>query len=122
MKIKLFATLDDSSIEASVNGDVITINGEKIDLSGIPQGFRLPGSAVGNKFFVDSEFIERVNGELCFTLILPVKWETPDEYRNPTTPLVISIKKGVVPFPDTTPPEPKAPEITEGELEVNQNG
>lgn len=120
MKIKLFAALDDSTIEASVKGDVITINGDKVDLSGIPEGFRLPGSAVGNKFFVDSEFIERVDGELCFTLILPVQWETPDEYRNPTTPLVISIKKGVVPFPDTTPP--KDPEIKEVENEVNEDG
>lgn len=119
MKIKLWADLVDWPLEASVSGDVITINGEDIDLSGIPEGYRLPGSAVGNKFFVETEFVERINGELNFTIRLPVHWDTVEEYRNPSKPIFISVKKGVVNFPDTTPPEPvEIPEIVLEDIEL----
>src|SRR5450830_120411 len=104
MKIKLFPFLIDLPLEASVNGDVITINGEAIDLSGIPTEYRLPGSAVGNRFFVETDYIERVDGVLTFTLILPVHWDSPEEFRIPAEPMVIDIENGAVPFPDTTPP------------------
>lgn len=104
MKITLWADLVDWSFEASVSGDVITINGEAVDLSGVPEGFRLPGSAVGNKWFVEDRFVERVGGELSFTLRLPVSWTSPEEVRNPVEPIVLSVTKGKVSFPDTSPP------------------
>ncbi|MBX4136267.1 hypothetical protein K1567_10080 [Pseudomonas sp. S5F11] len=104
MKIKLFPFLTNDLLEASVKGDVITINRETIDLSGIPAGYRLPGSAVGNRFFLDTDYIERVDGVLNFTLLLPVHWDSPEESRNPAEPIIIDIQSGAVPFPDTTPP------------------
>lgn len=103
MKIKLWADLVDWELEASVFGDVITINGENIDLSGIPDGFRLPGSAVGNKFFVETEYVERIGKTLHLTLRLPVQWDSPEEYRNPPEPIVIDARSGPVKFPDTSP-------------------
>ncbi|AWH15457.1 tail fiber assembly protein [Pseudomonas phage 98PfluR60PP] len=103
MKIKLWADLVDWPLEASVDGDVITINGEIIDLSGIPSGYRLPGSAVGNKFFVETEYVERINGVLCFTLRLPVTWDSPEEFRNPGEPIIIEVTEGAVVFPNTAP-------------------
>lgn len=112
MKIKLWADFIDGPLEASVNGDVLTINGEEIDLSGIPAGYRLPGSAVGNKFFVETDYIERIDGVLNFTLRLPVRWDSPEEFRNPAEPIIIDIQSGVVPFPDTSPPTPEAFEPT----------
>lgn len=119
MKIKLWPDLVDWPIEASVKGDVLTINGEDVDLSVIPEGFRLPGSAVGNKFFVESEVVERKDGVLYLTIRLPVDWNSPEEYRNPPEPLVIEVKKGVVPLPDTSPPveEPLPPIPVEEEEE-----
>lgn len=104
MKITLWADLIDSPIEAKVSGDVITINGEAVDLSGVPEGFRLPGSAVGSKWFVEDRFVERVDGELSFTLRLPVSWTSPEEVRNPAEPIVLTVIKGKVSFPDTSPP------------------
>ena len=103
MKITMFPFLSDWPLEASVSGDVITINGEEIDLSGILDGFRLPGSAVGNKFFVETEYVERIGKTLHFTLRLPVDWDSPEEYRNPSEPIIIDARSGQVKFPDTTP-------------------
>lgn len=103
MKIKLWAALMDDTLEASVQGDVITINGEVIDLSVIPVGYKLPGSAVKNKFFFEGDYIQRINGVLNFTLRLPVRMDSPEEYRNPVTPIILDVVSGNVPFPDTTP-------------------
>lgn len=105
MKIKLWAALMEDTLEASVQGDVITINGESIDLSGIPDGYRLPGSAVCNKFFVETEYVERIGKTLNFTLRLPVAWDSPEEYRNPPVAIIIDVRSGAVKFPDTTPVE-----------------
>ncbi len=102
MKIKLWADLADRPLEAYVNGEVITINGDKIDLSGIPEGYELPGFAVDNWFFVGSEFVSRLDGVLHFTLRLPVSAETPEGLRNPESPIVLNVVRGPVPFPDTT--------------------
>jgi len=115
MKIKLFPFLTDWSLEASVNGDVFTINGESIDLSGIPDGFRLPGSAVGNKFFLggSGDYVERIGKTLHFTLRFPVQWDSPPEVMNPIEPIVIDARSGPVKFPDTRPPKVPTPEVIE---------
>ncbi|MBB6287615.1 MULTISPECIES: hypothetical protein [unclassified Pseudomonas] len=120
MKIKLWADLVDWPLVATVSGDVITINGESIDLSGIHDGYRLPGSAVGNKFFVETEYVERIGKTLHFTLRLPVHWDSPEEYRSPSEPIIIDVHSGPVKFPVTTPlasPPALLPEVQE-----NQNG
>lgn len=119
MKITLFAHLSDWSLEASVSGDVITINDEDIDLSGIPEGYRLPADAVGNKFFDGPWFIERHDGVLHFNLRLPVKENSPEEYRNPIEPIVLDVTSGVIEFPDTTQIEPTIDLVTE---EVTEDG
>ena len=105
MKIKLFPSLFDWPLQASVDGDVITINGDKIDLSVIPDGYRLPASAVGNKFFLEgsNDYVERVDGELEFTLRLPVHYYSAEDVRNPKEPLVLRVSEGVVNFPHTLP-------------------
>lgn len=120
MKITMFPFLSDWPLEASVSGDVITINGEEIDLSGIPDGYRLPASAVGNKFFPSgsNDYVERIGKTLHFTLRLPVQWDSPEEYRNPPEPIVIDARSGPVKFPDTSPvviPAAELPEIREGQ-------
>jgi len=122
MKIKLFPFLTDEPLDASVKGDVITINGDVIDLSGIPTGYRLPGSAVGNKFFVETEYVERIDGVLNFTLCLPVDWNSPEEYRNPVEPIVIDAGSGPVKFPDTSPPAPPVIELPEIQEEPENGG
>lgn len=124
MKIKLWPDLIEWPLEANVDGDVITINGEAIDLSDIPEGYRLPGIAVGNKFFVETEYVERIGKTLHFTLRLPVKWDSPEEYRNPSEPIILDARSGPVKFPDTMPIKPSTAEVPEPreQLEVAQNG
>lgn len=118
MKITLFAHDCDWDLNASVSGDVITINGEEIDLSGIPDGFKLPGDAVGNKFFEGPWFVERIGKTLHFTLRLPVSLDSPEEYRNPAEPIVIDARSGPVKLPDTSPPP--APEIQYPSIEEQE--
>lgn len=122
MKIKLFPFLSDWQLEASVSGDVLTINGEEIDLSDIPDSYRLPGGAVGNKFFVETEYVERKGETLYFTLRLPVDWNSPEEYRNPVEPIVIDARSGPVKFPDTSPPVPPVIELPEIQEEQENGG
>lgn len=124
MKIKLWAALMEDTLEASVQGDVITINGEAIDLSGIPDGYRLPGSAAGNKFFVETEYIERIGKTLHFTIRLPVQWDSPEQYRNPAEPIILDARSGAVKFPGTTPIKTKTAEVPKSgeQLEVAQDG
>ncbi|KAF6687522.1 hypothetical protein HFD98_23225 [Pseudomonas sp. EKM23D] len=120
MKITLFPFFSDWPLEASVSGDVITINGEDIDLSGIPDGYRLPASAVENKFFLtgSSDYVERIGKTLHFSLKLPLSMESPNEYRSPPEPIIIDARSGPVKFPDTSPvviPAAELPDIREGQ-------
>lgn len=103
MKIKLWPDLVSWSVEASVSGDVITINGEKFDFSPLKSGFRLPASAIGSNYFVTGEFIERIDGIINITLLFPVDWRSPEEIRNPLTPIYLDVVDGAVPFPDASP-------------------
>ncbi|QLG90780.1 hypothetical protein HZF02_01890 [Pseudomonas yamanorum] len=103
MKITLYQVLSDEMIEASVSGDVITINGEAIDLSVIPDGYKLPASAANNPWFVNGDYIQRVNGVFEFSLRFPVKWDSPDEVRAPDTPIILDVKSGKVRFPSVEP-------------------
>ena len=103
MKIKLFPFLTDDRLEASVSGDVITINGQAFDFSPLKDGQRLPGFAIDSEYFIGSEFIERKGKTIYLTLRFPVAWESPEEYRNPPEPIVIDARSGPVKFPDASP-------------------
>lgn len=118
MKIKLFPFLGFDHITATVSGDTITINGESVDLSPLPDGFRIMGSEIDNKFFVPTEYVERINGELHFTLFLHVDENTDEQWRNPPEPNVLTVVQGVVPFPETSPPAVEVPEFVPPDLPV----
>ena len=110
MKITLFPSMAAEPMTATVKGDVITINGKAIDLSVIPEGFTLPGSAVGNEFFVAQIPVTRINGELSFGLIMQVFPLTDEKWRAPAEPNVLVVKSGKVPFPDVSEPVVELPE------------
>lgn len=103
MKIKLFACLDEGPLVVSVSDMVITINGEALDLSVIPEGYRIPGSAVDNKWISGADYIENINGIVYLTLRFPVMSDSPESVKNPATPIVIDINEGDVVFPDISP-------------------
>jgi hypothetical protein len=50
-------------------GDLITINGEPIDFTQLPEGATLPAEAIGSDHFVGP--VERIDGVLRLTLRLP---------------------------------------------------
>ena len=59
----------DDTLEVSKTGDVLTINGETLDLSALPDGATLPADAVSCEWITGP--IERIDGEIHLTLILP---------------------------------------------------
>lgn len=109
MKITLYQVLSLEKIEASVSGDTITINGESIDLSVIPDGYRLPATAVNNPWFVAGSYVDRVDGHFNITLRFPVEWDSPEEVRAPETPIILDVKSGAVKFPSVEPVENDQP-------------
>ena len=111
MKITLFPSMAIGPMTATVKGDVITINGVSIDLSVIPEGYTLPGSAVNNEFFVAQIPVTRINGELSFGLIMQVFPLTDEKWRNPDVPNVLTVKSGKVPFPDVSEPVVEMPDF-----------
>lgn len=112
MKIKLWPDLVEWPLEATVGGDVITINGQAFDFSPLKDGQRLPGLAIDSEYFIGSEFVERRGGVIHVTLRFPVAWESPEEIRNPPAPIIIDAKEGVVNFPDASPDTRDELEIT----------
>lgn len=68
-------------------GDVLTINGETLDLSALPDGATLPAGAVTCKWITGP--IERIDGEIHLTLILPHGPNPPPEVAFPD-PITVS--------------------------------
>lgn len=86
-----------------VAGDVITLNGEVIDLSPLGEGATLPADAVSSPWVVGE--IERRSGEIYLTLICPHGANAPHETRFPSGEYIAV--EGDIPFPtyDVVPVE-----------------
>jgi hypothetical protein len=70
MHIALSSQVDDKTLSIKKSGDTLIINGEPFDFSAIPDGATLPASAVDCEFVVGD--VERVDGDLQLTLMLPI--------------------------------------------------
>lgn len=92
-------------LSLSKSGDILTINGEAFDLSGIPDGATLPQSAMACDWLASD--IERRNDVLHLTLILPHGARAPHETLFPA-PLSF-VEDGPVTLP---PYETPAKEMT----------
>ena len=82
----------DNGLQISKAGDVLTINGVEFDFSQVPDGGLLPQDAVDCEWIVSD--VERVNGELVLTLLLPHGPNASEAARFPE-PLV-DVPDGVV--------------------------
>lgn len=71
----------DHQLEASVSGDVLTVNGESFDFSALPEGALLPQEAVDCAMLVSE--VARDGAAIHLTLILPHGAEAPQETRFP---------------------------------------
>lgn len=65
----------------SVQGDVITINGEAFDFSQLTKGSTLPADAIDSEYFVGD--VKRENGDIELTLLLPIGVNATEAQRFP---------------------------------------
>lgn len=81
MKIKLSPVRSDAVLAVAKTGDILEINGVALDFSRLADGATLPSEAIGNPFIVAP--VERVNGDLMVTLMLPHDADAPESARFP---------------------------------------
>lgn len=71
----------DEMLRVDREGDVLYVNGEVVDLAPLLEGATLPAAAIDCKWFVGQ--VDRINGELDLTLILPHGPNAPHSTRFP---------------------------------------
>lgn len=69
MNIDLSPQRRDDVLQVSKSGDVLTVNGEAFDFSELPDGATIPAGEVPCDWITGP--VERIDGELHMTLILP---------------------------------------------------
>ena len=94
MQISLIPQRQDRPLTVFKSGDILTINGEAFDLSGIPDGATLPQSAMVCDWLASD--IERIGGVLHLTLILPHGAHAPQETLFPQP---LSAQDGAISLP-----------------------
>ncbi len=87
MQITLSPIRSDEPLTLHRAGDVLSINGAALDLSGIPEGATLPASAVDCPWIAGP--ISRQSGVLHLTLALPHGAEAPPAVLFPA-PLTVT--------------------------------
>lgn len=75
------------SLDVSVKGDTIFINGEGLDLSNLKDGDILPASSVASDFVVG--MITKTSGQIGITLVLPYNGTAPESVCFPK-PIVVT--------------------------------
>lgn len=101
MIIRLSPQRREDSLEIICNGDVLTLNSEQFDLSQVQEGDTLPASAITSGWFAGD--VDRTNGELSLTLILPLPANYSQEQAFPV-PIIVSAD-GPVALPQPLPEE-----------------
>ena len=81
MKINLSPQRRDDTLAVTKQGDTLTINGTEYDFSQLPDGGTLPAEAVDCEFVIGA--VDRVNGELELTLLLPHGANASESARFP---------------------------------------
>ena len=81
MKINLSPQRRDDTLTVTKQGDTLTINGTAYNFSQLPDGATLPAEAVDCEYIIGS--VERINGELELTLLLPHGANTSQAARFP---------------------------------------
>lgn len=81
MRIILSPQRRDDSLEVVKAGDTLVVNGESFDFSPVGEGDTLPLSAIHSSWFAGP--VDRINGELVLTMILPNPWNYSPEQAFP---------------------------------------
>lgn len=69
MRISFSPSRMDGALTLARQGDVLTINGQSLDFSSLPDGATLPPEAITSDWIVGP--VERIGGVLHLALILP---------------------------------------------------
>ncbi|WP_407976915.1 hypothetical protein ACJKIH_15010 [Brucella pseudogrignonensis] len=69
MIISLYPQRRDDALTLSLHGERLTVSGDTLDLSTVPDGATVPMEAIENPFIAGA--IERIDGELHVSLLLP---------------------------------------------------
>lgn len=97
MIIHFSPAMSDGSITLSKNGDVLTVNGDALDFSDLPEGGEYPAEAIDNEFIVGE--VKRVNGKVHITVLLPYSNPNPPRLVAFPTPLLVG-QDGAIALPE----------------------
>lgn len=106
MLIKLSPVRMDEQLTLDREGDVLWLNGEQCDLGPLLEGETLPAEAISSKWFAGQ--VDRVNGELELTIILPHGPNAPESTRFPLPVTVTENAPVNLPVYDIAPEAPEA--------------
>lgn len=81
MIIKLSPVRSDVRLSVAKAGEILEVNGVALDFSRLAEGATLPAEAVGCEFVIAP--VERINGALVLTLMLPHDADAPEGARFP---------------------------------------
>lgn len=81
MLLKLSPIRSDRALEISKTGETLTINGDTFDFSQLADGATLPREAIDCEWIVSD--VNRVNGEIELTILLPHSSNASHEARFP---------------------------------------
>jgi hypothetical protein len=104
MQLNFTPVRSDSTLEASVAGDVLTINGEVLDFGPLPKGATLPRAAIDCDWIAGNVTRDDA-GALTVPLILPHGANAPPETLFPAP---IDAGDGDVQLPPHSAPEENA--------------
>lgn len=95
MKITLTPQRSDKRLTLEKQNQKLIINGERFDFKDIPEGATLPREAIQSDFIVSD--VERIDGILHLTILLPHGANAPYETRFPE-PIKVT-EDGVITLP-----------------------
>ncbi|MDZ3990388.1 tail fiber assembly protein [Pseudomonas sp. Teo4] len=81
MIIKLSPVRSDADLSVVKSGDILEVNAVALDFSRLTDGATLPAEAIGCEFVIGP--VERTNGVLVLTLMLPHAADAPQAARFP---------------------------------------
>lgn len=99
MRILLNPQGREDALSVAKVGNVLTVNGEEFDFTPMTEGSTLPREAIGSMWFDGP--VEKVNGEITLTLILPNPWNYSPEQAFPVT--LENIQDGDIQLPKPLP-------------------
>ena len=81
MRLTFSPIRSDTTVNITKTGETLTINGVPYDFSNLPNGATLPREAIGCEFIISD--VNRVNGEIELTILLPHGVNASHEARFP---------------------------------------